>query len=359
VAASAGVPGLFEPVALPGLYPERTVRLVDGGVHDNQGTSSLLEQACTVLLVSDASGQMDSLDNPATGPLGGVLRSNSILQARVRESQYHELDARRRSSLLQGLMFLHLKKDLTADPVDWVGCQEPFDPADSGLPLARRGPLTRYGLQKEVQRRLAALRTDLDSFTDVEAHALMTSGYCMTEHELPGCVEGFPHPTGQRSDWSFLELEAALSQPVTPPRLLQQLEAGSSLAFKVWKLLWPLKLLAGLLAAVAVLALGLTWHDWWFRQLALPLSAAATVVLTALASRVFGPVVVKLVRYRQTLSTAILAVAMMLAGFLIARLHLHLFDRLFLWQGKVPRVLGRRVRARGQAPAPAAHPGPS
>jgi hypothetical protein len=57
------------------------------------------------------------------------------------------------------------------------------------------------------------------------------------------------------------------------------------------------------------------------------------------------------VRYRQTLSTAILAVAMMLAGFLIARLHLHLFDRLFLWQGKVPRVLGRRERARGQAPA--------
>ena len=276
---------------------------------------------------------------------GGVLRSNSILQARVREAQYHELDARRRSSLLQGLMFLHLKKDLTAEPVDWIGCQEPFEPADSGLPLARRGPLTRYGLQKHVQRLLAALRTDLDSFTDVEAHALMTSGYCMTAHELPECVEGFPHPTGQRSDWSFLELETALSQPVTPPELLRQLEAGSSLAFKVWKLLWPLKALAGLLAVAAVLALWLTRHDWWSRQLALPLSAAATMVLAALASRVFGPVVVKLVRYRQTLSTAILAAAMVLAGFLIARLHLHLFDRLFLWQGKVPRVLGRREGA--------------
>ncbi|MBI5471568.1 MAG: patatin-like phospholipase family protein, partial [Ignavibacteriae bacterium] len=59
VAASACVPGLFEPLALPNLYEDVTVRLVDGGVHDNQGTGSLKEQDCTVMVVSDASGQMD------------------------------------------------------------------------------------------------------------------------------------------------------------------------------------------------------------------------------------------------------------------------------------------------------------
>lgn len=48
-----------------------------------------------------------------------------------------------------------------------------------------------------------------------------------------------------------------------------------------------------------------------------------------------------MVRYRKTLSAVILGVAMMTAGFLLARLHLHVFDRLFLWQGRVPRVLGR------------------
>lgn len=37
VAASSCVPGAFAPLALSGLYPDRTVRLVDGGVHDNQG----------------------------------------------------------------------------------------------------------------------------------------------------------------------------------------------------------------------------------------------------------------------------------------------------------------------------------
>ena len=77
VGASACVPGLFEPIAMPDLYPkeegglpEMTVRLVDGGVHDNQGVASLLEQNCTAILVSDASGQMTSVPEPEGGVLG-------------------------------------------------------------------------------------------------------------------------------------------------------------------------------------------------------------------------------------------------------------------------------------------------
>ncbi|MDQ3130693.1 MAG: patatin-like phospholipase family protein [Acidobacteriota bacterium] len=56
VSASAGVPGIFEPLSLENLYHDRIVRLVDGGVCDDQGLSSLLEQDCTVILVSDGSG---------------------------------------------------------------------------------------------------------------------------------------------------------------------------------------------------------------------------------------------------------------------------------------------------------------
>ena len=41
VAASAAVPGIFEPISLAGIYPKEgdpyDVRLVDGGVYDNQG----------------------------------------------------------------------------------------------------------------------------------------------------------------------------------------------------------------------------------------------------------------------------------------------------------------------------------
>jgi hypothetical protein len=94
------------------------------------------------------------------------------------------LDARRRSSLLRGLVFVHLKKDLDVDPVDWVDCLEPYDASDDARPPARKGLLTRYGISKDIQLDLAGVRTDLDSFSDVEAYALMTSGYRMTEWEF-------------------------------------------------------------------------------------------------------------------------------------------------------------------------------
>ena len=95
--ASASVPGLFEPLTLLDLYKRNpaadgtarpVVRLCDGGVFDNQGLSALLEQGWSVLLVSDASGQMADSDFPANGVLGVPLRANGILQSRVRASQF-------------------------------------------------------------------------------------------------------------------------------------------------------------------------------------------------------------------------------------------------------------------------------
>jgi len=154
VAASSCVPGLFEPLAMTGLYPKKTVRLVDGGVHDNQGVSGLFEQGCSVIIVSDASGQMGTQDDPSTSLLGVPLRSNSILQARVRVSQYHELCGRKRASLLKGFMFVHLKKDLDVLPIDWASCH---DPSES----VRVSPLTPYGLNTSIQRQLANIRTIL------------------------------------------------------------------------------------------------------------------------------------------------------------------------------------------------------
>ena len=86
VAASAGVPGIFTPLALSGLYDRGIrVQLVDGGVHDNQGVQGLLYERCTHFVVSDASGQMLDEKDSATGLLPVMLRSNDILMDRVRE----------------------------------------------------------------------------------------------------------------------------------------------------------------------------------------------------------------------------------------------------------------------------------
>src|SRR5262249_59670062 len=110
VGASVCVPGLFEPLVLSGLYPGRTVSLVDGGVHDNQGVEALLDEGCPLVLCSDAAGQMGDLSRPSDTVVGVPLRSTSILQHRVREAEYQDLRARVENHALQGLFFIHLKK---------------------------------------------------------------------------------------------------------------------------------------------------------------------------------------------------------------------------------------------------------
>ena len=140
VAASACVPALFDPIQMDGLFPLRTVALVDGGVHDNQGTSSLAEQECAVILVSDASGQMGSTSRPSGEALQISTRANNILMARVREAEFQELDGRRRTAQLKGFAFMHLKKDLDVDPVNWVDCTEPYELFDEARPSTAAVP---------------------------------------------------------------------------------------------------------------------------------------------------------------------------------------------------------------------------
>ena len=215
-------------------FPDMTVRLVDGGVHDNQGIASLLEQDCTVILVSDASGQMTSVPEPKGGVLGPLLRTNSVLMERVRQSQFSNLKARHRASLLKGLVVLHLKKGLEVDPVSWKRCKEPAD-----KPLRRRGELLEYGVLRKIQQSLASVRTDLDSFSETEAHALMASGYLMTE-EYATALRGFDQYQGPREQWDFLALEAPLRGDAPSARqqdlFERMLEVSSQKAFKIWRL---------------------------------------------------------------------------------------------------------------------------
>ena len=344
VAASACVPGLFEPLPLDGLYPERVVRLVDGGVCDNQGVASLIEQDCNVILVSDGSGQMESQKDPSIGLLGVPLRSNTILQARVREAQYNELNARQRASLLRGFMFVHLKDDLDVDPIDWVGCLDPFDASDDSRPAYRRGPLTRYGIAKDVQELLSGVRTDLDSFSDVEAFALMTSGYRMTEHEFKfsNCVEGFPEPDEQHK-WDFLAVEEGLKG--SGPKyeyLKKRLQASNARAFRIWKISSVLKVASMVLAAAAIALAVWIWFTWGAKTIAIPsitvwnlgilvgVVVAAILLLMFVLKKVMG-----IARLTETLVRSAIFIAIGPLGAIASLIHLHIFDRAFLRDGSV------------------------
>ena len=349
VAASSCVPGLFEPLALPHLYDGLVVRLVDGGVYDNQGTASLLDQGCNILLVSDASGQMNTMNDPGAGLLAVPLRTNSVLQSRVRMAQYRELSARRRASALRGLMFIHLKKDLQVKSLDWIDCP---DPQDSGAPDL---PLTKYGINKGAQKCLAAIRTDLDSFSDAEAKALMISGYRMTGFELARSLPELDKSGGAGVDWQFMKFDESLTRADVPALMLKLLSAAASLAFKIWKLWPPLRVCAIALGVVLAGMFGwLCWKNWnaniisfYFgepdaipRQLTWG-EAAITVATIAAFSLLpaFTRNILRVVDYRKTAYEITVGVVMGLLGWIAAQLHLRVFDKLYLWWGSQKRLL--------------------
>lgn len=368
VAASAGVPGLFEPLSLAGLYEQlpgakapTIVRLVDGGVHDNQGVAALLEQDCSVILVSDASGQMDDESAPSTGLLGVPLRSNAVLQSRVRVGQYEDLASRHRGGLLKGLMFVHLKRDLGTRPVDWIDC-------DDRSPAVDPTPTTPYGVDREVQRRLAGMRTDLDSFTLSEAYALMTSGYLMTEHDLVTTQDprnpilGFP-VAGAAHPWKFLTVRSAVdgSDVAAKAALLEQLSVSGQLAFKVWRLHRGLQALA-IVVGLGLLSALVYWiGETWTQQLLHWTPTVGQLVL-GVATFAIGLTgagwILKVLHYRKTLQQIAFGVGMATCGFLAARLHLHVFDRMFLRQGRVrpPRAPAGNGPPSASRPTDAARP---
>lgn len=381
VAASSCVPGLFEPLILDGLYPERSVRLVDGGVCDNQGTASLLEQDCTVPLVSDASGQMDSVKVPASGMLGVPLRANTILQARIRETQYADVATRRRSQLLRGLMFIHLKQDLPAEQVPWVRCPSSRKVSDFVAKRDAAQDSTSFGVATDMQRKLSAIRTDLDSFNEIEAYALMTSAYRMTEARFESstaCVPGFGQKV-RHGNWRFLSIEKALKPASVHPDAADQrkylsslLDAGASIAFKIWQLSPVLKGVKWMMVAAALGAIVWMVYSYWNHSVmqllldnVLPQGTAdfavgdagiailiaigmalLAYVLNVVLGKKIGAGVMKVVKWRDTLRMVGAGVVMVAGGFLVARLHLWFFDRWYLKYGKLSSL----PRARSSSP---------
>jgi predicted acylesterase/phospholipase RssA len=227
VAASACVPLVFAPLHLGKYYQGIEVALVDGGVHDNQGTVSLLASDCNVILVSDACGQL--MLEPASSPdLKGLARSSirsmDTLMERVRLANFADLESRRRSGLLRGLMFLHMKAGLDADVVRLQFSQESYD--------LHRTQLSPSGVRKDFQQALAELRTDLDVFTPDEACALMACGYQMAskafDHDLPDLEDLWQGPPC--GDWPFNQMLEEITSTENPTmrrnKVLDDLRAG-------------------------------------------------------------------------------------------------------------------------------------
>ena len=254
---------------------------------------------------------------------------------RVRQEQYARLDTMEQSGLLKGAMFIHLKRDLDVMPVDWIGCEEPRDSS-----IQEGAPLTEYGIRKEVQELLAGIRTDLDSFSDVEAYALMASGYRMTEYYLPK-VEVLPiHGKGtdrqEANYWDFLTIERVMRQAKPSDanylHLLRLLRSAGSRMFRIWSQSRVLLLSTFLLAMV-----GIAIVCFWILNAGIPSQVTVTVngwivlaaiaLVVALASPWFR-------EHAGRVSIGFLSLVLWIP----AQFHLLVIDRVFLWLGRLDRL---------------------
>jgi hypothetical protein len=249
------------------------------------------------------------------------------------------------------MMFLHLKKDLDIDPVDWINCEDPVDASDEARPSFRRGDLTTYGIRKDVQKLLAGVRTDLDSFHEVEAYALMTSGYRMAESEFSEVAANFPVNDEPPADWEFLRIEEPMKRvsgvDAAHRQIMELLAASNSIAFKIWKLSPVLKYIAWfVMIGVIVGVAWASWH-WWDYPLLTPGRLGTTAAVAALAA-VAGKRLARIIRYKDTPRQIAIGIGMGILGWIVAAIHLLIFDRMYLRRGRLSEIEKREPKPKAQ-----------
>jgi NTE family protein len=305
VAASACVPGLFHPMAVSDMYEdypfngkleEITPQLVDGGVHDNLGIAALLDvkakntgggkerEYCENIIISDASGQMEDDPNPSTNILKVITRMNGILMDRIREEELFRL-FEQCDKPPKKFAFMHLRKRLPRREVRYLDQDNQPGEADSTAGTYLNSPED-FGVPLEVQEHLSRFRTDLDSFTDVEAQSLMLDAYLMCIQEINRRFEKTPliRPKG---DWKFMVFKPVFEELIKkssgeiPPeggnfkteKYLKHLKTASKTTFKVF-FLSPFKAFPSLIViyVIPILLLGWIFRDFLANQISAFLS---------------------------------------------------------------------------------------
>jgi len=258
VAASSCVPVLFQPLVLKGLYKNFNLELIDGGVHDNQGIASILEQECNEIIISDASAQMPDNAVNTDNAMSLFFRVDTILQERLREIQLLDLKSRMYTSIVNKLSIVHLKNGLAQLPVNWINCTDVNRSILYDKEIEDENALLKYGVMKKIQKGLSEVRTDLDSFNDLEAYALMYSGYQQMMHESNSV-------NLKRENWNFLKIAESCTLPAKERQLVNQLKVSSYVPFKIVRMSAALRFavlgFGGSLLLVLLTFLILNWNN--------------------------------------------------------------------------------------------------
>jgi predicted acylesterase/phospholipase RssA len=347
VGASAGVPGLFPPLSISGLYQDGDqsirVQLVDGGIYDNQGIDALLREECTDFVISDASAQLVVESEPRTDTIPVLTRTADCITAdRIRTETLKRLF---KAYGREKIAFMHLRKGLGVQEIPWIdNTNAPSGPVRSLPPTSKQ-----FGVDPEVQDLLSQVRTDLDAFSEVEAYSLILDGYLMSSAELKafqshagyGAPEAEkPAPLPQAAGWKFLSIASKINAPT--PDYLKQLQVSHLRFGKPLMLIPPLAVLA---IGAAVLLLWMLWpllSQWLHTPITLnvivmPITIVVIYNYLAKWERMFK--FVKGLRlFGDAVKRWLLNVLPALIGMPFIWFYLKFINPLYLWRGRVDNL---------------------
>jgi hypothetical protein len=207
-------------------------------VHDNQGIFGLIEQDCNVMIVSDGCGQLTTETKPSWWFTRVLMRTNNVLMDAVRRNSYRILASRLRSQRIKELHFIHLKRGLATHDVTWIRGRP-----EDGQAVPREKESS--GLDAQTQRALAAIRTDLDCFSENECHALMFAGYRIADRDFAeSTIVEASARSAPRANWKFLRVADWLDEhtaSTAPKVFFEELQCGRHLFFRWLRLSRPLR----------------------------------------------------------------------------------------------------------------------
>jgi predicted acylesterase/phospholipase RssA/uncharacterized membrane protein (DUF485 family) len=334
VGASSCVPVMFKPMPLRDLYPGIDLQLIDGGLHDNQGIASLLEQECSSLFISDASGQLPLNSGSARGEVALFYRSDNILQERLRELQFQDIRERSNTTQVSRLVTVHLKNCLQKAPLNWKYCVDPPRSIMYTNTVKDENDLTEYGVLRSVQTQLSEIRTDLDSFSDAEAWALMYSGYVQTKYE-------WNHQTneggeeGKTEDWQFLRIKDYMTLPAKAATISKPLSEGKRLALKVFYLNSSVRMVA--LALSVLLFIGLVYlvaTEWSSTLQVITVKFLVVTVIVYLLGLVSNYFTIAL-NIKAVIRRYLIMIGAAIIGFVVSNIYLRWLNPVYNRSGKL------------------------
>lgn len=233
IASSSAVPGLFEPIVLDTGINGEKIKLLDGGVYDNQGIQSLVHDNCEVIICSDASGYFEDSLELSSNKNKIFMRTTDNLMNITRDFLYKQTQEQLKQGTIKAFEYFHMKKELLVDKVDLKNAK---------LDKATHSKDTTYKINEEIQNQLSQIRTDLDSFNNSESYSLMISGYnmCANSKELKNEEWDKFKSKEVRKEFIFsdyIELLSINSKPQRRFSLVPLLKVGQKIPFKLFSLL--------------------------------------------------------------------------------------------------------------------------